>query len=262
MTLTAAKSKILKSFFHNDTKRCHENMSRRRMDSAPSLVDFIEIYDGPKLHTGAANLSHLDRQQHQPIHYQQEVAPRPESGAAMIDALPTSWLVFDKQRHRPKHPTADNKKNDSPFWIDPASVAYYPNQDLGGQFWKEPQLIYPDATPQEWQPRHAIESNSINAPLSAQSNKRCMVENDTVQRTSQKHQKRSCTDAADAAAAAAGIGIHLNASPKLSDKWQHKFDLLCEFHHENGHCRVPQRFVADSVKLGHWVRTQRTLYKR
>ena len=47
------------------------------MDSALSLVDFIEIYDGPKLYTGAANLSHLvDRQQHQPIHYQQEVAPR------------------------------------------------------------------------------------------------------------------------------------------------------------------------------------------
>ena len=44
-------------------------------------------------------------------------------------------------------------------------------------------------------------------------------------------------------------------------KWQHKFDLLCAFQRENGHCQVPQRYIVDSVKLGQWVATQRQVYR-
>ena len=89
------------------------------MDSAPSFVDSIEIYGEHKVHTGgAANLLHLDRQQHDILY--RRMAPRPESGAEQSQALPsqalpTSWLVFDKQRYRPQHKNVEGKKDDSHF---------------------------------------------------------------------------------------------------------------------------------------------------
>jgi Helicase associated domain len=48
----------------------------------------------------------------------------------------------------------------------------------------------------------------------------------------------------------------------LNEKvWQRKFQLLCAFEREHGHCRFPKSCVSDSVKLGHWVNTQRKYYK-
>lgn len=47
-----------------------------------------------------------------------------------------------------------------------------------------------------------------------------------------------------------------------SDKWQPKFELLCEFQRKHGHCQVPQRLVTESsVKLGQWVKSQRVIYR-
>jgi len=43
--------------------------------------------------------------------------------------------------------------------------------------------------------------------------------------------------------------------------WNEKFELLCTFWHENGHCCVPQNFEVESVKLGQWVMNQRQSYK-
>ena len=43
--------------------------------------------------------------------------------------------------------------------------------------------------------------------------------------------------------------------------WHYKYDLLCAFHRENGHCRVPVHFSVGAVKLGKWVSNQKTFYK-
>ena len=50
-------------------------------------------------------------------------------------------------------------------------------------------------------------------------------------------------------------------SPRDKDAWPKKFALLCVFHRENGHCRVPANFVVDSVQLGGWVLSQRQFYR-
>ena len=44
------------------------------------------------------------------------------------------------------------------------------------------------------------------------------------------------------------------------DGWQKKFDLLCAFQRERGHCRVPSKFVVDSIKLGLWVENQKRYF--
>ncbi len=43
----------------------------------------------------------------------------------------------------------------------------------------------------------------------------------------------------------------------LSEQWETAFVALKNFHKREGHCRVPQKFEADGIKLGVWVRTQR-----
>ena len=47
---------------------------------------------------------------------------------------------------------------------------------------------------------------------------------------------------------------------KVKRDWNGKFVLLCAFQCEHGHCRVPPKFVVESVKLGIWVRNQRYFY--
>ena len=47
----------------------------------------------------------------------------------------------------------------------------------------------------------------------------------------------------------------------ITGRWREKFDRLCDFQREYRHCRVPQRFVVESVQLGLWVSKQRQLYK-
>lgn len=56
-----------------------------------------------------------------------------------------------------------------------------------------------------------------------------------------------------------------SASAELAarkDRWNRKFELLCAFRRENGHCRVPCSFEVEAVKLGHWVHDQRAFYKK
>ena len=43
--------------------------------------------------------------------------------------------------------------------------------------------------------------------------------------------------------------------PKIG--WEAQFRLLTEFQKENGHCRVPEKYSVDNVKLGRWVSNQR-----
>lgn len=85
-----------------------------------------------------------------------------------------------------------------------------------------------------------------------------------------KHQqhgkkKRPATDPTSAGAKKqkqAPNGTKVNPVGKLdSESWDQKFGLLLEFCRENGHCRVPHRFVVKSVKLGNWVSDQRRFYK-
>ena len=61
-----------------------------------------------------------------------------------------------------------------------------------------------------------------------------------------------------------GIGFEWTICERtgLNEKgWQHKFQLLCAFQREHGHCRVPQKLAVCSVNLGTWVNTQRQFYK-
>ena len=45
-------------------------------------------------------------------------------------------------------------------------------------------------------------------------------------------------------------------------KWQSKLELLRQYKQENGHCRVPQSYEIDGVKLGSWLSHQRVAYKK
>ena len=61
-----------------------------------------------------------------------------------------------------------------------------------------------------------------------------------------------------------GIGFEwsIHKGTGLEEKgWQRKFQLMCAFQREHGHCRVPKQFVIDSEKLGHWVHNQRNEYR-
>ena len=49
---------------------------------------------------------------------------------------------------------------------------------------------------------------------------------------------------------------------EVAEGWQRKFQLLCAFQRDKGHCRVPKNLVVDSVKLGQWVSSQRQYYKK
>ena len=48
---------------------------------------------------------------------------------------------------------------------------------------------------------------------------------------------------------------------EVAEGWQRKFQLLCAFQRDKGHCRVPKNLVVDSVKLGQWVSSQRRYYR-
>jgi len=44
--------------------------------------------------------------------------------------------------------------------------------------------------------------------------------------------------------------------------WNSKYELLCAYKDENGHCRVPADFRVGSVNLSDWVTNQRREYKK
>ena len=48
----------------------------------------------------------------------------------------------------------------------------------------------------------------------------------------------------------------------LADKWESNFSLLEQFKEREGHIDVPKNHTEDGLKLGNWVDSQRTLYKR
>ena len=80
------------------------------------------------------------------------------------------------------------------------------------------------------------------------------VSSAAVNPTSKRQQRRSI--AATGMAAGDGTGLQFQ-----NDMWHHKFQLLCAFQCENGHCQVPESLVVDSVDLGKWVSNQRQFYK-
>eukprot|EP00957_Ditylum_brightwellii_P138561 10561628-Ditylum_brightwellii.AAC.1 len=47
----------------------------------------------------------------------------------------------------------------------------------------------------------------------------------------------------------------------LEHAWKNKFDQLCAFKAENGHCNVSQHDTQNK-SLGKWVNTQRVAYKK
>ena len=45
------------------------------------------------------------------------------------------------------------------------------------------------------------------------------------------------------------------------EKWLRSFALLKEFKEQNGHCKVPVKYVENDQKLGSWLKTQVTQYR-
>ena len=45
-------------------------------------------------------------------------------------------------------------------------------------------------------------------------------------------------------------------------KWQSKLELLRQYRERNGHCRVPQSYEIDGVKLGIWLNNQKIEYRK
>jgi len=44
--------------------------------------------------------------------------------------------------------------------------------------------------------------------------------------------------------------------------WERNFEALKDFKKENGHCRVPATFVVGDLKLGNWLRNQRSAFSK
>ena len=53
------------------------------------------------------------------------------------------------------------------------------------------------------------------------------------------------------------IGLDFNDTQQKRDEaqWQSKLELLRQYREQNGHCRVPQSYEIDGVKLGSWLST-------
>ena len=60
------------------------------------------------------------------------------------------------------------------------------------------------------------------------------------------------------------IGLDFNDTQQKRDEaqWQSKLELLRNFQQHHGHCRVPQCYEIDGIKLGKWATTQRLEYKK
>ena len=71
---------------------------------------------------------------------------------------------------------------------------------------------------------------------------------------------RSISDERIAELNAIGFEWTINPLAIRTGIWQDKFERLCDFQREYGHCRVPFGFVVDSVNIGMWVARQRKLY--
>ena len=59
------------------------------------------------------------------------------------------------------------------------------------------------------------------------------------------------------------IGVDFKDTQKREEaQWQSKLELLRQYRQHHGHCRVPQSYEIDGVKLGTWLYTQRQGYKK
>jgi len=60
------------------------------------------------------------------------------------------------------------------------------------------------------------------------------------------------------------VGVDFKDTKEKRDdaQWQSMLALLQEYPEQNGHCRVPQNYEIDGVKLGSWLSQQRVKYKK
>ena len=60
------------------------------------------------------------------------------------------------------------------------------------------------------------------------------------------------------------IGLDFNDTQQKREEaqWQSKLELLRQYQEQHGHCRVPQSYEIDGVKLGFWLNDQRSEYKK
>jgi hypothetical protein len=90
------------------------------------------------------------------------------------------------------------------------------------------------------------------------------VSNQRVQYRKNKEENSTSTSTkAEHIRALDGIGFDWGGADRTdlaSSMWIVRFQQLCEYKVEFGHCRVPQRY-ADNPKLTQWVKTQRTQYR-
>jgi hypothetical protein len=218
-----------------------------------SLVDSVEIDVGPPIRDSAGGASSF----YLPLNQQHWRSRPTASGGGGETTMRRPPAVNDGSRC---------------CWIDPASVAFArnwkPGQDqCDATIVADLEWQCPDATPLEWLLRETpltvvpaavtLYSAIPNAAGEAARSKRRMVEDgdDAAKPASTKRRKGS----------AATLKIVSSSSKKrtriYNDSWQHKFEFLCAFQRENGHCRVPRSCIVDSVRLGQWVNNQRLYYQ-
>ena len=237
------------------------------MDPSVSLVDSIKVYEGLLLSTAASVcFPHCWRQ------FICKTAPPPTSAST----LPSPWSL---DRWKRQNAGTEEDRN---HLIDLASLAYYPHTvDLLGSNRTKPQTMHPRVTPTEWlreMPQVVSSSTATTATKTAtcSQNKRANVSVGTVTSLQQPLRKRRRTDRCDAKrvnnmyldssiTTVAGPTIRHGATQQsimYQLEWQQKFDLLCAYQRENGHCRVPKSWVVNSIKLGRWVDHQRQYCKK
>ena len=57
------------------------------------------------------------------------------------------------------------------------------------------------------------------------------------------------------------LGCHFQQESS-EEMWQSKVELLRQYKQANGHCRVPVKYEIHGVKLGAWLHSQRSLYRK
>ena len=58
------------------------------------------------------------------------------------------------------------------------------------------------------------------------------------------------------------LGNKLIRATAKSESWEKAYEALLEFTKREGHCRVPPRLTTNGIKIGNWVRTQRSNKQR
>ena len=69
-------------------------------------------------------------------------------------------------------------------------------------------------------------------------------------------------DAADLACAKSGSEGRVRGRKRWGDQWYHSFALLSSYREREGHCSVPRGHLENDQRLGRWVGTQRSMYRK